>query len=62
MAKFITIGYGDEVGYKRTESSLREGAHAHDARMKAGGALIGIAGGPVQVRMKRSFIITLTSF
>lgn len=50
MAKFITVGYGDDAGYKRTESSLREAAHAHDARMKVGGALIGIAGAPVQVR------------
>jgi hypothetical protein len=50
VAKFITVGYGDEAGYKRTEPSLREAAHAHDARMKAGGALIGMAGGPVQVR------------
>ena len=50
VAKFITVGYGDEAGYKQTESSLRDAAHAHDARMKAAGALIGIAGGPVQVR------------
>ena len=50
MAKFITVGYGDEAGYQRTASSLREAAHAHDARMKAGGALIGLAGKPVQVR------------
>lgn len=50
MAKYVTVGYGDERGYERTEQSLRDAAHAHDARMKAGGALIGIAGGPVQVR------------
>lgn len=24
MAKFITIGYGDEAGYDRTEASVRE--------------------------------------
>jgi len=29
---------------------MRDAAHAHDARMKAGGALIGVAGTPVQVR------------
>lgn len=50
MAKFITIGYGDEAGYKRTSPPVRDAAHAHDARMKADGALIGIAGAPVQVR------------
>ena len=50
MAKFITIGYGDEDGYEQTERSVRDAAHAHDARMKADGALIGVAGTPVQVR------------
>ncbi|MEO8155684.1 MAG: YciI family protein [Rhizobacter sp.] len=50
MPKFITIGYGDERGYERTDPSVRDAAHAHDARVKADGALIGIAGAPVQVR------------
>ena len=50
MAKFITVGYGDSQGYERTDPSVREAAHAHDARLKAGGALIGMAGQPVQVR------------
>lgn len=50
MAKFITIGYGDESGYERTAPSVRDAAHAHDARMKADGALIGVAGTPIQVR------------
>ena len=50
MAKFITVGYGDERGYEGTETSVRNAAHAHDARLKAGGALIGVAGTPVQVR------------
>jgi hypothetical protein len=50
MAKFITIGYGDAAGYERTAPSVRDAAHAHDARLKASGALIGIAGTPVQVR------------
>jgi hypothetical protein len=50
MAKFITVGYGDEQGYKQTAPSLRDAAHAHDARLRASGALIGIAGPPVQVR------------
>jgi hypothetical protein len=50
VAKFITVGYGDESGYKRTDISVREAAHKHDARLKAGGALVGVAGTPVQVR------------
>ena len=50
MAKFITIGYGDEKGYERTAPAVRNAAHAHDASLKAAGALIGIAGKPVQVR------------
>ena len=50
MAKFITIGYGDQEGYDRTEPGVREAAHANDARIKQGGALIGMAGEPVQVR------------
>jgi hypothetical protein len=50
MAKFITIGYGDESGYERTAPSVREAAHAQDARLEANGALIGMAGTPVQVR------------
>lgn len=50
MAKFITIGYGDESGYQNTAASVREAAHANDARLRAAGALIGIAGAPVQVR------------
>jgi hypothetical protein len=50
MARFITIGYGDEGGYQRTDASLREAAHAHDAQLRAAGALIGVAGTPVQVR------------
>lgn len=50
MPKFITVGYGDEAGYRSTPASVRDAAHAHDARLKAGGALMGVAGGPVQVR------------
>ncbi len=50
MAKFITVGYGDEKGYEQTKSSVIEAAHAHDVRLKSSGALIGIAGRPVQVR------------
>lgn len=50
MAKFVTIGYGDESGYERTSPDLRDAAHAHDASLVERGAIVGIAGAPVQVR------------
>lgn len=50
MPKFITIGYGDQAGYDRTEPTVRDAAHAQDARLRAEGALMGVAGQPVQVR------------
>jgi hypothetical protein len=50
MAKFITIGYGDRHGYDQTDPAVRDAAHAHDARLRASGAEIGVAGRPVQVR------------
>ncbi|HEY5006421.1 MAG TPA: YciI family protein [Caulobacteraceae bacterium] len=50
MPKFVTIGYGDRAGYDRTAASVRDAAHAHDARLQKDGVLMGIAGAPVQVR------------
>ncbi len=50
MPKFITTAYGDEAGYQQTEPALRDKAHARDAELKRGGALIGTAGKPMQVR------------
>lgn len=50
MAKFVTIGYGDRKGYDSTEASIRNAAHAHDARLREAGVLMGVAGNPVQVR------------
>jgi hypothetical protein len=50
MAKFITIGYGDPADYETTDPAVRDAAHAHDAQLVADGALVGIAGEPVQVR------------
>jgi hypothetical protein len=50
MAKFITIGYGDRDGYDRTDAAVRNAAHAHDAQMQKAGALMGVAGTPIQVR------------
>jgi len=50
MPKFVTIGYGDEAGYRRTAPEIRNAAHAHDEELKRQGAVMGIAGEPVQVR------------
>ncbi len=50
MPKFITIGYGDREGYDRTTQTVRDAAHAHDEVLQQSGALMGIAGQPVQVR------------
>jgi len=47
---FVTIGYGDQAGYERTNPSVRDAAHEHDARLRAEGALMGVAGAPVQVQ------------
>ncbi|MFC9096237.1 YciI family protein [Streptomyces sp. NPDC057072] len=50
VAKFVTIGYGDQDGYDRTDTAVRNQAHAHDARLLEAGTVVGIAGAPVQVR------------
>lgn len=50
MPKFITIGYGSEQGYQQTDPNVRAKAHEHDEVLKQLGALLGIAGAPVQVR------------
>lgn len=50
MPRFITIGYGDAAGYERTPGPVRDAAHAQDAKLRSQGAMIGIAGPPVQVR------------
>ncbi|HEY1888265.1 MAG TPA: transcription initiation protein [Roseiarcus sp.] len=50
MPKFVTIGYGDRAGYDRTPKDIRDAAHAHDAELKNCGALMGVAGTPMQVR------------
>jgi hypothetical protein len=50
MPKFVTIGYGDQKGYDRTDPAVRDAAHAHDARLRQDGVEMGVAGQPVQVR------------
>ena len=50
MPKYVTIGYGDQAGYDRTAAEVRDAAHAHDDELVRRGALMGIAGSPVQVR------------
>jgi hypothetical protein len=47
---FVTIGYGDRAGYDRTPAVIRDAAHAHDAKLRQDGVMMGIAGAPVQVR------------
>jgi len=50
VAKFVTIGYGDQAGYDGTDPAVRDEAHAHDAGLRQRGAVMGVAGQPVQVR------------
>jgi hypothetical protein len=50
VARFVTIGYGDQAGYDRTDPAVREEAHKRDAQLVADGATAGRAGPPVQVR------------
>ncbi|QLQ35744.1 YciI family protein [Micromonospora robiginosa] len=50
MPTFITIGYGDQEGYDRTDPAVRDAAHAHDERLRAAGVRMGVAGPPAQVR------------
>ncbi|MBX7266235.1 hypothetical protein KIF24_09520 [Micromonospora sp. Llam7] len=58
MAKFVTIGYGDQAEYDRVDPSVRDAAHAHDARLRQDGTDMGIAGQPVQVRNHDSVEVT----
>jgi hypothetical protein len=50
MATFVTVGYGDASGYERAGPELRTAAHASDALLVERGAIVGMAGAPVQVR------------
>lgn len=50
MPKFMTIGYGERAGYDKISADARAAAHANDNLLKRRGALMGIAGRPVQVR------------
>ena len=46
MAKFVTIGYGDQAGYDRTDPAVRDKAHTYDAGLYERGIDMGIAGRP----------------
>lgn len=50
MPKFLTIGYGDRKGYDRMPEDIRANAHEQDAYLVAEGAIMGVAGPPVQIR------------
>ena len=60
MPKFLTIGYGDRAGYDSTPQAVRDAAHARDAALKAAGALVAVAGKPVQVRNPDAGGVTTT--
>jgi hypothetical protein len=50
MPKFVTIGYGDQVGYDATPLEVRNAADAHDEVLRQQGAPMGNASSPIQVR------------
>jgi hypothetical protein len=50
MPTFLTIGYGDQAGYDSTDDSVKARAHKQDDWLVERGAIIGIAGTPLQVR------------
>lgn len=50
MPMFLMIGYGDREGYDRIPENIRATAHQQDAHLVADGAVMGVAGPPVQVR------------
>lgn len=50
MPRYIAVAYGDLAGYEKTPVDLRSAAHAQDRKLQHEGALIGVAGVPVQVR------------
>lgn len=50
MPKFVTVHYDKRDGYERTSESVRGEAHQQDLCLTEEGALVGIAGSPVQVR------------
>ncbi|MBV9825406.1 MAG: transcription initiation protein [Alphaproteobacteria bacterium] len=61
MPKFVTIGYASREDYDRTPEELRNAAHKHDARLSGEGAVMGIAGAPVQVRNHNATKIDIRS-
>jgi hypothetical protein len=60
MTKYVTIGYGDPADYDTTPQEIRDAAHAHDARLRAGGAVMGVAGRPIQVSNHGAAGVTTT--
>jgi hypothetical protein len=49
MPRFLTIGYGERIGYDNTPQALRDAAHEHDARLVRDGALTAVMLPPVCV-------------
>ena len=61
MPRFITIGYGDEAGYRQTAKAVLDRAHAADAERIGRGDIMGIAGTPVQVRNHDAAEVSVSS-
>jgi len=60
MPRFVTIGYGDDEGYNRTDKAVRADAHAHDAKLQQSGVEMGIAGRAIQVRNHEGRQVTVS--
>lgn len=60
LGKYVTIGFVDRQGYDRTETAVRDAAHAANARLQRSGAVMGRAGSPVQVRNHDDLEVSLT--
>lgn len=60
MPRFVTIGYGDEEGYNRTDKAACADAHAHDARLQQSGVEMGKAGRAIQVRNHEGRQVTVS--
>lgn len=60
MPKFIAISYGDQAGYDRTPPDVRDAARAEDAKLQKNGAVMGMAGEPVQVRNPDALKVSVT--
>jgi hypothetical protein len=61
MRKFVTMGAASAPAMTTRPPTVRDAAHAEDARLVAQGAVTGIAGAPVQVRDPEAAGIEVTA-